>query len=155
MADTLTIQLAGNGQLPVTCPAGEPLAAVRRSVRQGAGAKVRAEVPGVLCRVVHEPMDLVSDPSSPGVFCCHPGAGYRRCPIWEYDKGLIAAGMHSMGDERAAAREDEQVLRDDLTGSRYGDVSWLDQLAAEAERAVADMRDVRSDGFIRAQGGES
>jgi hypothetical protein len=116
---------------------------------------VFAEVPGVLCRVVHEPLDLISDPQSPGTFCCDPDAGYRRCPIWEYDKTLIAHGMHSMGDERVAEREVEQVMRDDMTGSRFGDLSFIDQLVADADRAVADMLDpANRQGFIRATAGE-
>jgi hypothetical protein len=154
VADTVVIKMAPDGSLPVVCPAAEALAAVRRSRRmEGAGKQVRAEVPGVLCRIVHEPLDPISDPRSPGAFCCNPHAGYRRCPIWQYDKTLIAHGFKSMGDESVMEDEVQATIREDMTGSRYGDMSWLDDMERSAQDAVAQLTDPRSDGMVRVQPG--
>lgn len=119
----------------------------------GRGQKVHAEVPGIQCRIVHEPLDLLSDPISPGLYCCNPDAGYRHCPIWQYDKELIEHGFKSMGDEAVMEDENDAAYREDLTGSRYGDVSFMDVLEGNVQEAVESMLDPRSDGFVRGEGG--
>lgn len=148
MADSVTIVFGADGLLPTTCPAADPLASVRvASHRRG------TEVPGVMCRVIHEPVDLDSDPQSAGQFCCHPDGGHRRCPIWEEEKAVIAAGFRSLGDQEVAEEHWHRTWRDDLTGSRYGDVSFLDALEAPTREAAQRMLDPDGDGFISAEGG--
>lgn len=155
MAETVTIVLGADGKLPVVCHAGEPVSAVR-----GVGKMEGSEVPGVRCRIAHETIDMVNDPMSIGMFCClrdgtHDGkAGFRRCPLWDYEQRNLEAGRRSMGDEAVKNQEDEAVLREDLTGSRHGDVSWLDELGESARRAMVDMQQSR-DGFVGAEAGRS
>lgn len=145
-AESVTVHVGSDGQLPVVCPAASAITAVRQaSKRRG------TEVGGVLCRVVHEPIDLFTDPRSPALFCCN-AEGYRHCPMWEFDKSLIARGFKSMGDLAAMEEENEAAYREDLTGSRYGDVSFMDGLEADAQRAAMDMQDPDIDGFIGAEG---
>ena len=50
----------------VACPAGEPVGDA-----------------GVVCRVVHEPIDGRTDPSSIESFCC---GAYTTCPVWRADR---------------------------------------------------------------------
>jgi hypothetical protein len=155
MADSVNVVLGPDGLLPVACPAGEAVAAVR-----GAGHMVGSEVPGVRCRIAHETINLIEDPRSIALFCCSRDgtadgeAGHRRCPLMEHDKSLIAAGRRSMGDKAVMLAENEATLREDVTGSRHGDLSWIDHLDESARQAVLEMQ-ASQDGFIRAEGGKA
>lgn len=105
------------------CPAAEPLAGVR--------GRRQANVCGCLCRVVHEPVDVETDPRSLGVFCTSANGGHTKCPIWQFDKDRIAAGLRSLGDELALEEANALARADDLTGSPYGDTSFMDAVEAD------------------------
>lgn len=145
VVDRHTVRVGADGLLPVFCPAAQPVAAVRQAT-----SKIGHEVPGVVCRIVHEPMDLESDPMGVGTLCCHP-EGHRTCPILRYDHDLMAAGFKSFGDVRELEAGEERAYREVLTGSAYGDTSFMEAVDKMADDAVADLLDPELDGFIRAE----
>jgi hypothetical protein len=126
------------------------------------------EVPGVRCRIVHETFDAAEHGRTVGLACCQSAAnvspepapgvsdaqrralrqkvGFERCPIWEHDKERIAAGEKSMGDALVAEEADARAYREDLTGSQFGDTSFMDEMDRQADETVARIQEHRQTG---------
>lgn len=113
-----------------SCPAADLIGSLR-------GQRM-ANTPGVRCRVTHESLSMDSDQMTLRRWCC---ATYTECPVWRFEKDRLWANKHTFGDERELARADERQWREDLTGSEYGDTSFMtpiDEAVRENEESMLE-----------------
>jgi hypothetical protein len=126
----------------VPCPAAMEVADVR-------GSRL-PNTPGVRCRITHDTLSADTDPRALVRWCCNElggDGGYNLCPVWQFDKERIERGQHSLGDEREAEAQNERTVRDDLTGSEYGDTSFMDAADAAAADALDWMHEKHGAGL--------
>jgi hypothetical protein len=124
---------------PPVCPAAGAIADVR--------AQEPANVPGVFCRVTHSVIDPITDPASLDGFCCNPlggCGGYTECPVWQFEKHLLWAKRKSFGDKREMEVATVRAWKDDLTGSEYGDTSFMGPINEAVDDTIDFMRQKRA-----------